>query len=55
MKQLAALGMTPQSRARLGVKAAQIDLAQLLSAPDTPERTRLLEQAGLDPDSKDKQ
>lgn len=53
MKQLAALGMTPQSRARLGVKAAQIDLAQLLSAPDTPERTRLLEQAGLDPDSKE--
>jgi hypothetical protein len=48
-KQLAALGMTPASRARIGVDVAQVaDLATALSHPDPATRSRLLAEAGLD-------
>jgi hypothetical protein len=50
MKQLAALGMTPASRAKLGVNLARaVDLAQALSEPDEQRRTALLADAGLAP------
>jgi hypothetical protein len=51
-KQLAALGMTPQSRARIGVDVAQVvDLATALSEPDEAKRAVLMRQAGLDPEA----
>lgn len=43
------LGLTPQSRAKLGVNLARtVDLAQAMSHPDPAERQRLLAEAGLD-------
>jgi hypothetical protein len=42
------LGMSPRSRARLGVDfARQADLAQAMSEPDPEKRAHLLRQAGL--------
>jgi hypothetical protein len=49
-KQLAALGMTPQSRAKLGVNLKRIDLATALSEPDVTKRATLMGEAGLDAD-----
>src|SRR5947209_20337120 len=49
-KQLSALGMTPQARARIGVDVAPVaDLARALSHPDPATRSRLLAEAGLTP------
>ncbi len=47
-KQLASLGMSPSSRARLGVDVARIDLASALSEPDEQRRAVLLREAGLE-------
>lgn len=45
---LDALGMTPQSRARLGVNLARtVDLATAMSEPDPALRRSLLRQAGV--------
>jgi hypothetical protein len=47
-KHLDALGMTPRSRAKLGVDLARTaDLAQAMSEPDPQKRARLLRDAGL--------
>jgi hypothetical protein len=43
------LGMTPASRAKLGLNLAKtVDLAQAMSHPDPERRAELMRQAGLD-------
>jgi hypothetical protein len=48
MQALDSLGMTPRSRAALGLDIARgIDLAQAMSEPDPEKRRELLRRAGL--------
>ncbi len=48
MDQLDALGMTPRSRAKLGLDLARAaDLATAMSEPDPVKRERLLREAGV--------
>jgi hypothetical protein len=50
LRYLDALGMTPKSRARLGLDLARTaDLATAMSEPDPQRRAELLRQAGLGP------
>jgi hypothetical protein len=43
------LGMTPRSRARLGLDLSRtVDLATAMSEPDDERRAELLREAGLD-------
>lgn len=51
LRLLRELGMTPASRAKLGVDIARsVSLAEAMSEPDAAKRADLLRQAGLDPD-----
>jgi hypothetical protein len=44
------LGMTPASRAKLGLNLAKtVDLATALSHPDPERRAELMREAGLEP------
>ncbi len=50
LKLMKELGMTPASRAKLGVNLARaVDLAQALSEPDEQRRAVLMAEAGLTP------
>jgi hypothetical protein len=48
MRQLAAFGGTPNSRAKMGLRMAKaVDLANVLSEPDDVKRRELMKEAGL--------
>ena len=51
---LDALGMTPQSRAKLGLDLARTtDLATAMSEPNDDRRAELLREAGIDEEDSD--